>query len=103
MLLGTEGVDISGKQVDIEAPSDAINLDSSGPIIFDGEVYLDPELLPRGGLGGYQETEQFKLCACMPGGTLYRIRVSEEKRFTCDNPDPEDWQFHPCSGKRMEK
>ena len=55
-----------------------------GSIELSGGVMLDSVMLPHGG-GGYEgEIGQFKLCVCMPSGTLFKV---EHKSIFCVSSD----------------
>ncbi len=106
-----EGIEVSGREVTLEAPSGTIDLSSSaGEIVLDGSVAIDPRGLPQGGHGYPGEEPQFKLCVCMPSGMVYRVAVPsppfppgaagpDRRPANCDQS--EDWDYHPCTGERL--
>lgn len=115
---GMDGVFVDSKDVKLEAATDFI-IDSENTIYLNGSIQvwltlstllsqydasilfsqIDPRALPLGGSGYPNEEGQFKLCICMPQGTLFRVAVPEDGQGQVSCKEAEDWEYHPCSVK----
>merc|ERR1739841_430977 len=70
-LEGAEGLSVEGSKLDKVASQ-------NGSVTLDGGIKLDTVMLPHGG-GGYEgEIGQFKLCVCMPGGQLFKVKIPDD-------------------------
>jgi len=73
-LRGSEGVRIGGKKIVLVSEDDIYFNTTAGYVQISSEMHLNTILQP---IGGHKqgETAQYKLCACMPSGKLFKIAV----------------------------
>ncbi|KAH8382171.1 hypothetical protein KR009_002113 [Drosophila setifemur] len=99
-IRGSEGVLLDGASVDFQAEHHiSINSTQGSTILEGGEgIFLDMNRIPivSSELGLRTGSVQYKICVCMPNGTLYRIaipRVHNGPKISCAHFSGKD---DPC-------
>lgn len=99
-LKGNEGVHFRGKEIVFYADQDLFLRSINGSMLFDAhDVILDINSIPAAP-SKFQSAAtmaQFKLCACMPKGNLFRIPVlPDSDTINCGSIDLSS-EDSPCS------
>lgn len=100
MFRGTEGVEITGRELLMSADQTLYMRSQNGSIVIDGAngVFIDVKNIPIVGEHGVKlDHTHFKLCVCMPQGRLFRIPVAPSSHVVkglCSHFDP---QMDPCA------
>nr|CAG4644363.1 EOG090X0F7H [Lepidurus arcticus] len=106
-LRGNEGISMSGKEILISADQELWLKSVNGTIVLSGkDIHLDVNAIP---IFTHLHTSaeldpnwgQYKLCICMPRGTLFRIPIPADNalrtgaaQISCNNVDP--LENNPC-------
>ncbi|EDW97099.1 uncharacterized protein LOC6536817 [Drosophila yakuba] len=99
-IRGSEGVYFDGASVDVQAEHHVLINSTQGATILEAGtgIFLDMDRIPivSSELGLRTGSVQYKICACMPHGTLFRIaipRVHNGPKITCAHFSGKD---DPC-------